>query len=443
MPPLSRAIFILAHELMSPGFYSMYRGLLQNQWKPPAHLQKAQDMSLRRMIRYCYERIPFYKRHLDKANVEPSQIHGFEDLERIPPITKEDIRRNKESFWPQEHSPSYYIRNTGGTTGTPLRYKISRRERFLGASILYRGWSAGGYRLGDPILFLAGSSLLPNVESRVMKRLNEISRNTKFLSAFSMDDEQLECYADVLQSWKPRFLRGYPSALSEFVDFLEEGGFDNPPIKAIFTTSEKLFPKVRGKLGSFFEARVFDGYGANDGGISTFECEEGHIHIDMERSILEVVDKDNHQIEEGEGEVLATSLHNYAMPFIRYKIGDRAVITSEMCSCGRGLPLLQEIIGRSVSIFVTPDGSTVHGWFFLYIFWEIGEEVARYRVTQKTREDVSIQVVPGPSFSPSTTKRISKLVKSKCADWTVDIQVVDSIPESPSGKRIFVESEVI
>lgn len=442
MHPFNRVLFLLAHEAMKPGFYSLYSRMLQNQWKPYSQIKDKQETELRRMIHYCYRHIPFYKKHFKMANVHPNDIRNVEDLVLIPPITKDDLRKNKDAFFPARDCQRYYTRDTGGTTGTPLRYRISHNDRFLGATLLYRGWAAAGYRLGDPMLFLAGASLMPEVETSIRKRLNEITRNIKFYSAFDMDKRRLQACAEALTSWKPDFLRGYPSALNEFASYMAETGREIPRIKGVFTTSEKLFPRVRENLEGIFDCKVFDGYGANDGGVSTFECERGGIHIDMERSILEVVDEENQQIDEGEGEVLATSLHNYAMPFIRYKIGDRVVNTSETCGCGRGLPILKEIVGRTVSVFVTPNGSRIHGWFFLYIFWDIGEEVDKYKVTQKARDLVQIDIVPGHNFSDQTIARIRELIEHKCSDWTITIRVVDSIPKPPSGKTIYIESEI-
>ena len=95
-----------------------------------------------------------------------------------------------------------------------------------------------------------------------------------------------------------------------------------PKIKAVYTAAEKLYPDVRENLQRVFGTRVFDGYGAHDGGLGAYEFECGKMHIDTERSILEVVDDNNEQVSTGEGHVLATSLENFAMPFLRYDTGD-------------------------------------------------------------------------------------------------------------------------
>jgi phenylacetate-CoA ligase len=257
-----------------------------------------------------------------------------------------------------------------------------------------------------------------------------------------MDAESLRKCTTVLQSWKPVFLRGYPSALDELAEHIEKQGTHIPKPKAIFTTSEKLYAPVREKLERVFGARVFDGYGAADGGVGAYEYECGNLHVDTERSILEVVDEENDKITHGRGRVLATSLRNFSMPFLRYEVGDEVIVTEHECHCGRGLPMLEEIIGRTVSVFVKPDGGLVHGWFFLYIFWEIGEAVRKYKVVQETKERIVIDLVPGSGFGSHIIPQIRHFIRSNCSDWELDFRIVKSIPKSRSGKEIFIESRV-
>jgi len=442
MLSLEKIIFLASHEVQRPGFHGLYKFLMTNQWKPREILLREQVLLLRRMVQFCFKYVPLYRRRFEESGITPSDIRELSDLEKIPPLTKEDILYNKADILPTVPTGAYYLNNTAGTTGTPLRFRLSRNDRFFSGALLYRGWSGGGYRLGDRMLVLAGASLLMDSHSKLRVRINEVTRNLRFFSSFQMDTESFKKCAMVFQSWKPSYLRGYPSALNELAEYIEDSRIDIPGLKAIFTTSEKLYPKVRENLEGVFEARVFDGYGANDGGVGAYEYECGNLHVDTERSILEVVDEENKQIACGKGRVLATSLRNFAMPFLRYEVGDEVVVAEQECHCGRGLPILDEIIGRTVSVFVKPDGDLVHGWFFLYIFWEIGEAVKKYRVIQETKERIVIDLVPGPGFGDHTIKQIRHFVQSNCTDWLLDFHIVRSIPKTRSGKVIFIESRV-
>jgi phenylacetate-CoA ligase len=257
-----------------------------------------------------------------------------------------------------------------------------------------------------------------------------------------MDDASLVSYLDQLLTWNPSFLRGYPSAIYEFAKFMERESLELPELKAIFTTSEKLLPHVRMKVEEVFGTRVFDEYGANDGGISAVECDHQRMHVNTERSIMEIVDEEQRQIDVGTGKVLATSLKNYAMPFLRYELGDEAVATDEECPCGRGLPVIEEILGRTVSSFITPDGVLIHGWFFGWLMIDFGEAVRQYKITQVSRTKIEILIVPGNGFDKKMIQKIRALAFAKCKDWKLDINIVDEIPISKSGKRIFIENKL-
>lgn len=442
MSLIEKAIFVAAHEIQKPGFTGMYRFLVKNQWRSLEGLLEDQNQQLRKIISFCYNHIPFYRRRFRESNLTPSDIRTIQDLEKLPPITKEDLIRNKDSVFPRGINIRHYVRTTGGTTGYPLTYRISHEDRFLSGALLYRGWSGGGYCLGDRLFTLAGSSLIEDIKSTTRMRLTELSRNIRFASAFNMSSRNLLKYVAIINFWKPSFIRGYPSALHEFAKFIEKHDLKIPDVKAIIVTSEKLYLDVRETLQRVFRARVFDGYGANDGGIGAYEYECGNMHIDAERSILEVVDDNNNQVASGEGRVLATSLVNYAMPVLRYDIGDQVTATDELCNCGRGLPMLKEVIGRTVSMLVMPNGSRVHGWFFQHVFFRVGEQVRKYRVVQETKDRIRIDIVPGSDFGDHTINRIRELINHTCSDWVLSFNILESIPKTKSGKSIYIESKV-
>ncbi len=442
MRGLEKAVFLLAHSALDPGFYRLYTIMMRNQWKRREDILKQQSLDLRRIVRFCYERVPFYRSHLNEANIKPADIRTIADLEKIPSINKTDILSNPKAFIPTGMRMNYHPAYTAGTTGMPMHFRISHNDYVLGVALSYRSWSAGGYTLGNRMAVLAGSALMPDSRYAILVKANEIARNVRFLSAYHMDDASLVSYLDQILSWNPSFLRGYPSAIYEFAKFIERESLELPKLKAIITTSEKLLPHVRMKVEEVFGTRVFDEYGANDGGISAVECDHQRIHVNTERSIMEIVDEDQRQIDVGTGKVLATSLKNYAMPFLRYELGDEAVATDEECPCGRGLPVIEEILGRTVSSFITPDGVLIHGWFFGWLMIDFGEAVRQYKITQVSRTKIEVLIVPGNGFDEIMIKKIRALAFAKCKDWKLDINIVDDIPISKSGKRIFIESKL-
>jgi phenylacetate-CoA ligase len=293
------------------------------------------------------------------------------------------------------------------------------------------------------MVFLAGASLDVGIDSFMVKEAYQISRNIRKLSSFDMGTENMRQYAKVINSFKPKFIRGYASSLNFFSSFVDHEKIEiNAPL-AIFTTAEKLMPHMRKNIENVFGHEVYDTYGMNDGGVSAFECSEHNgLHIDNERSIMEVVDNNNLQLESGIGGILATTLHNYAMPFIRYDTGDLGHIINDNCGCGRGSRLLKEVIGRQQEMLKTPEGKSIHGEFFTHVFWEI-RGVKEFQIIQRKLEVITINMVLEKDFDEHQLDTIREIVKRKSEEWEVEFNYVDRIERtSYAGKYKFVINEL-
>jgi phenylacetate-CoA ligase len=443
---LSRNLFIFAHGLGDRSFYSTYKRLVENQWRPYEELKKEQEKQLREMVNFAYAKVPYYRKLFDSLKLRPDDIARVEDLEKLPILTKDIIKSNWEDFKPVNlNKMKYYERATGGSTGTPLKYRLSKFDRFLSGAILYRAWGYGGYDLGDKMVFLGGGSLDVGKTSYLGRKAHEVSRNIRKLSSFDMGEKEMGDYVNIINSFKPKFMYGYASSIYFFAQWIEQHGINIYQPVAIFNTAEKLYPFMREKIAKVFNCGVYDGYGLNDGGISANECSEHlGLHIDTERGILEVVDEEGTKLQKGEGRILATSLYNYAMPFIRYDTGDMGSILpeSERCRCGRGYRLLKEVVGRSVDILVTPEGKNVHGWFFLYIFWKYCEGLKEYQVIQETLDKIVIKIVPEENFDEKQLDKVRETIKRRSERWDIEFEFVNEIERTRAGKYKFIVSNL-
>ncbi|HAU30909.1 MAG TPA: capsular biosynthesis protein [Desulfotomaculum sp.] len=441
---LSKSIFILAHQIGDRNFYPTYKKLVQNQRKSYEELKEEQEKQLRVMINFAYNNVPYYHNLFDDLKLNSDDIKKIRDLKKLPILTKEIIKQNWEDFKPINlNKMKYYEGATGGSTGTPLKYRLLKFDRFLAGALLYRGWGYAGFELGDKMAFLAGASLDVGTKSYLEKRAHEVARNIRKISSFDMGEKEMKQYVGMINSFKPKFLRGYASSIYFFAEWIEENKIDIYQPIAVFTTAEKLYPNMREKIGKVFNCDVYDAYGLNDGGLGAYECSEhSGLHIDTERSIMEVVDKDGNQIKEGEGEILATSLYNYAMPFIRYDTGDLGYIINDVCGCGRGHRLLKELVGRSVDVLVTPEGKNVHGWFFLFIFWEYCKGIKEYQVVQEKLDKIVIKIVPEEDFDKKQLDKIKEIVKGRSEGWNIEFKFVDKIERTKAGKYKFIINNV-
>jgi phenylacetate-CoA ligase len=423
---------------MYPNFLTLCEKLKENRTRND--LLEYQNERLREIVAYSYKEIKYYRNTFDKLNLKPEDIKQTKDLYKLPIIDKEEINKHWQEFKPQNLDQlNYFTRTTGGTTGTPFVYRISKDDRYLSLALLYRGWGLGGYQLGDPMVFIGGASIDVGNTSKYVKMSHEIFRNIRKFSSFEMSDKNLKEYTKIIQTFKPRFIRGYPTAIHYFSQWLTESDIKFDGIQALFTTSEMLYPPVREAIESNMGIKVFDGYGLNDGGLSCHECKEHTgMHIDTERSVMEIVDDCGNPIIEKSGKIIATTLINKAMPFIRYDTGDIGTITESGCMCGNTHPTLKEILGRSVDILITPDGTKVHGWFFLYTFWKYYKGIKQYQVIQETPEKITIKIVRDIDFDPAILNDITKAMYNISPKWIANFVYVNKIELTKASKAKFI-----
>jgi phenylacetate-CoA ligase len=398
------------------------------------------------MISFAYEHVPYYHKLFKEMDLSPNCIKTIDDLEKLPILTKDIIKANPDLFMPSNiSSMNYYNWTTGGSTGTPLKYRLLKSDRFLSAALTYRGWGYAGYELGAKMVFLAGTSLDIGSNPFLIKKIHETARNIKKLSAFDMNSAEMKYYVDVINSFKPKMIRGYASSIDFFAKYIEENELQVKSPSAISTTSEKLQPLMRKRISNVFSCDVFDAYGLNDGGVSAYECKEHNgLHIDTERSIMEITSHDGEQIHSGEGKILATTLGNYSMPLIRYETGDLGNIIDDICSCGRGSLLLKEITGRDKELLLTPEGKYLHGAAFynnMIAEFKDANNIMECQIIQKEKDSIIFKLVCNDAFDENQLDYIRKVVMKKNG-WNVEFMFVDKIERTKAGKYKFIVNEV-
>lgn len=444
---IRRAVFILAHSMGHARFYSSYNRVMQDQWKSYEELKKEQEIQLENIINFCYKYVPFYHKLFKSLDIKPDSIKAIEDLEKLPILNKEIIKKNWEDFKPVNlNKISYYNRSTGGSTGTPFKYRITKYERFLDGATIYKGWGYAGYKLGDKMVFLGGTSIgvgtMQTLFKKLEKKIHETARNIKMLSSFDMGEEEMRQYVKIINSFRPLYIYGYASSLYFFSKWIGDHGLNIHQPQGIFTTAEKLFPHMRAGMEDVFGCDVYDTYGLNDGGVHAFECSEhSGLHITTERSIMEIVDENGGQLKSGEGRILATSLYNYAMPFIRYDTGDLGYIIDDVCGCGRESKLLEEVVGRQQEMLETPEGKYIHGEFFTHIFWEI-DGVKEFQVSQDRLDKIVIKIVTEEYFDKKQLDKIRDAIRKRSERWAVEFKFVDVVEKTGAGKHKFIINDI-
>ncbi len=437
---IHKNLFILAHKVFDKRFLQLYQELMNNKSKTYGALLDEQNMQFQESMAYAYNHVPFYKKQFEKLSLNPEDFKTTKDLEYLPVLTKQKIRENVADLTPLNLSKQKYFNNrTSGSTGHPLQYRFSKFDRLLGGCLVYRGWSYAGYELGDSMILLSGIALGMNYKNTIIRKVHENVRNLKKLSSYAMDEKSLKHYVEVINNFKPKFIRGLPASMFMFAQWIENNNLKIHQPFGIFTTAEKLFPYMREKIGEVFDAPIFDGYGLNDGGISTYElANHSGMRIDTERAVLEVVDDDGKQLTSGTGRILATSLHNTAMPFIRYDTGDIGTIKIEP----DGTYVLTEILGRQDQMLQTPEGMFIHGTFFDILLRDM-DNVQQFQVIQTDLNNLTIKFVVDDAFNKTQLSVVLQTIRDYSAKWQVHFEFVDQIEMTEAGKYKYVINEML
>jgi phenylacetate-CoA ligase len=446
--PKHSYLFKAGYSWKDRDFLSYYNFVKENEFKPRMLLLDYQEEMLKKMIRFCYRNVPYYHRLFKNLDLEPEKIRSINDLEKIPILTKEVIRAHYEEFMPVDlEGQRYVLGSTGGSTGQPLQYRMTKSDETLGLAMMYANWGYAGYNLGDKVAIIAGSSLLPNTKFRFINNVKAFMLNEKRFSSFDLSSQYLDYMAAEMNRFKPDYIRGYASSIFRFVDHIREQKIkiEYQP-QGIFTTAEVLFEHQRTIIEEVMGCKVFNQYGMNDGGVSAYECSmHNGLHIDMLRSMMEVVDEEGSHVEPGkEGHILATSLHNFAFPFIRYDSKDMGILSSDTCSCGRDTPLLDKVVGRVGDFIHTPEGKQIHGEFFSHIFWKIGW-TRQFQIVQNGKDHLTIRIEPDQKGNDRLRdlEKIKDIILNRIGSMQVEFEVVENIKTTSAGKWKFVVRETL
>jgi phenylacetate-CoA ligase len=419
-----------------------YREMCQTQWWSAEELAALQLQRLRALLIHAGLHVPYYREVFRGQGFVPEKVNSLAGLVVLPFITKEVLRRegsrlladNAERFQPRAH-------RSAGTTGQPIIIQMDRRRHSVAWADMYRWWNAGGWELGDRQFVVAGAALRPRQISGFKSRIYGWLNHFESSSSFQLEERELDSLLMRMERCKdPVFLRGYASSMHVLARHAIHRHW-NGQVKAVFTTAETLFPEQRAQIESGLHCRVFDQWGCRDGGISAFECEHhAGLHLAVENAVVEIC-RDNQPVASGEmGEVVATDLFSFAMPIIRYKVGDVATMSSTTCSCGRGLPLVASVQGRVSGFLIGSGGRRVHGEFFSHIFWET-PWVREFQVIQEKLGEIIVNIVP--QETPPKFDDLLRLMQEQTGpDCRVRIEIVNDIPPGPLGKRQFIICKV-
>jgi phenylacetate-CoA ligase len=440
---VSAVLFPLQERLKHHDTVAVRRSLEQSQWWDPERLEAWRLERLRALLQHAAEHVPYYRDLFRQLQFNPNEVRALEDLSRLPLLKKSDIRANLDAL-KSERSRHLVRSNTGGSSGEPLIFFLGDERVSHDVAAKWRATRWWGVDIGDSEIVVWGSPIELGAQDRFRTMRDRIMR-TELLPAFDMSEAKLDDFIARIRRRRPKMLFGYPSALAYIARHAGQRGvaMGDLGIKVAFATAEKLYDEQRRDIAQVFGCAVADGYGSREGGFIAHQCPAGGMHITAEDIIVEVVDEDGCPKGPGrQGEIVVTHLASRDSPFVRYKTGDVGVLGDRRCDCGRSLPLLTEIQGRSTDFVIAQDGTVMHGLALIYVVRDI-PGVRQFKIIQETLDRTRVLLATDREFNDGDIETIRRGIGRRLgANVRVEVEHVAEIPREISGKYRYVVSHV-
>jgi phenylacetate-CoA ligase len=414
-------------------FYNFYA---QSQKWDIEKLHDIQNKNFTNTINTAYREVPFYKNLYDQYKIDIKHINTVDNLRELPVITKEMLRNAYPHSCTRETGQPWHEYCTSGSSGRPFAVRVDNMTMSHARALMLLRANFSGWEIGDPFL-QTGMTLDRGIEKYVKDKLLRV----EYVSAFDLSNAMLDSYLELIETKNIKYIMGYPGSVYFMAQRAKEIGYERK-MKGIVTWGDNLYQHFRTMIETQFCCRVTDTYGCGEGIQVAAQCKRGNYHIFMPHVAVEIVDAQGNPVPDGElGSIILTRLDPGVMPLIRYSVGDVGRKSADAeCACGRRLEILSSIEGRDTDIIETPNGNRLIVHFFTGIF-EYYQSIDTFKVTQKEKDGIIIQIVPRSNFDKEELEKIKQEIWVKGdRDLKIQFELVDEIPIEKSNKRRFVIS---
>jgi len=418
--------------------------LRKSQWWSRERIEQYQLDRIRGLLSHANAHVPYYRMLFRKHDLNAAEIHTFDEFSRIPFLTRDLIKANRDLLCADCYAQSRLAKTTtGGSSGIPLSfYREKGYSNAVDFAFMTALWGRVGYRLNDRCAILRGAVVQAAEQGKCWEFRPDV--NALFLSSYDLTDENMALYVQLMHRYRPLFIRAYPSALAILANFMRREALCPPSgLKAVLCGSEPLYPHQRSLFAQLFQCRVFSWYGHSEYAVLAGECECSNVyHVFPEYGYCELIDSQGCPVTEegGRGEIVATSFHNRAFPFIRYRTGDVGVRTNRACACGRQYPLIKEVEGRLQEYVLTKDQRwvTLTALVFAQHF-EAFSRIRKMQLEQFRAGEVTVRIARCPGFREIDASEIVRKIRA-AVNNQLDVRVayVDDLSSTHAGKHRFL-----
>ena len=394
-------------------------------------IQKLQNDQFMKLIGFVSSRNPYYKKILKGI-----EIHSLKDINKLPVMIKDDLRNENIKSKVDDSIIKGY---TGGTTGKSLSFGMTLDDYIQREATITFFRGIYSYQFKDKIAWFSGKEIITNKE--VQKNIfwvKDLLNNITYYSTFHLIDEYIDATINNLNISKIEFMAGFPSAIYDIAKRWHKTGVEKKiKLKAIFPTSEPLHEYQKKFLMEFFDCPVPDQYASSEGAPFIYECFEGNLHYDMSSGIFEIIDPVTN-------EILVTSFTTHYMPLIRYKIGDSIIFddVSKKCKCGSNMPLVKQIIGRSVSYVYSNERGRVTNSNIANVI-KYMSNIEKMQLIQNKIDEIDINIVSNNKNLNKIENELEYELRYRLGDKIkFNYFFVNDIPAERNGKYLMVKNNI-
>ena len=397
---------------------------------------------LQRQIKAAYQQVPFYRRLFDEARVSPFEIKAIADLNRLPIITKKDIRQNQQWILNRKYKKTRcYRSHTSGSTGEPTwtyfdPYSWYRKKYFS----KIRARMACGMRWGEKVVILESEATRElRIKNRKLSKLFLLFPVT-YLSIYEDPGRLLQRLIDL----QPQNVYAPPSSLFMLSQKVEQARKSIRSLKRIFTSSEYLAHPIKRHIEKSLRAKVYDIYGSTETKEIAWQCSRSDgYHINEDEVVVEVVDENGKVLPHGRpGNLVITDLQNQAMPLIRYRNQDQGLLLKKPCACGLGFSLMRPLSGRASEHICLPNGRCISPYLFTTSI-EKTRGLLQYQIIQDRNDSIKVKTIFEKGlFEPGSITIRSILANVTENQMTIELEDCINIDIAKNGKLMVVKNEI-
>ncbi|MEW5746927.1 MAG: phenylacetate--CoA ligase family protein [Nitrospirota bacterium] len=413
-------------------------------YRPLAEVREEQWRRFKRLLDHAYAHTAYYRERMRSCGVVPDDLRSWEDMARLPLLTKDDIRKHKDSMIARTVPKEKLMpKKTSGSTGVSLEFFVDEESLQWKRACALRHDRWTGWEIGERIGAVWGNPEYKKSWRGYVR--NALLERYTYLDTLKMDERAMADFHSRIRRKRPTLLFGHAHSLYLFAQFLEAKGLAAIRPKGIISSAMVLHDFERAAIERVFGCKVTNRYGCEEVSLIACECREHRgLHINMDTLVVEFLNEEGRQARAGEaGALVITDLTNVGMPFIRYRIGDVGVPSDRVCACGCTYPLIESLEGRAADYIVTAEGSFISGISLTENFAMLLGGIRQLQIVQEALDRLVFRIVRGERFSAAELKELDRLVVQRFGQsMRYSVEFVDSLQQERSGKYRFCISKV-